>query len=75
MEQKLLDILNNLCNGLIADGTVYEEVIDMLVAAGAGVSSLKAIGFSDAQIQDYCYYISVLDDITEEEAYNSIPKE
>lgn len=75
MEQKLLDILNNLCNGLIADGTVYEEVIDMLVAAGAGISSLKAIGFSDTQIQDYCYYISVLDDITEEEAYNSIPKE
>lgn len=75
MEQKLLDILNNLCNGLIADGTVYEEVIDMLVAAGAGVASLKAIGFSDTQIRDYCYYISVLDDITEEEAYNSIPKE
>jgi len=74
MEQKLLDLLNNLCNGMIADGTVYEEVIDMLVASGATVSLLKAIGFTDEQIWDYAYYVSVLDDISQEDAYNDIPK-
>lgn len=74
MENKLLDIINNLCNGLISDGTVFEEVIDMLVAAGATVTILKAVGFTDDQIWDYAYYVSVLDDISQEDAYNNIPK-
>lgn len=72
MEQKLLDLLNNLCNGFISDGTVYEEVIDMLVDAGADIPILKAIGFDDNQIQDYCYYVSILDDITQEEAFENL---
>lgn len=67
MEQKLLDVLNNLCNGLIADGEVEEEVIDMLVSAGASSDVLKAVGFSDSQIEDYAYYVSMLDDISEDE--------
>lgn len=33
----------------MSDGTVYEEVIDMLVASGATVSLLNAIGFTDEQ--------------------------
>lgn len=74
MEQKLLTLINNLCNGMIADGTVFEEVIDMLVAAGATISILKAIGFTDDQIWDYAFYVSVLDDIPQEDAYNNIPK-
>lgn len=74
MENKLLDLINNLCNGLISDGTVFEEVIDMLVAAGATVTILKAVGFTDDQIWDYAYYVSVLDDISQEDAYNNIPK-
>ena len=74
MEQALLNLINNLCNGMIADGTVFEEVIDMLVAAGATVSILKAIGFTDDQIWDYAYYVSVLDDIPQEDAYNNIPR-
>lgn len=67
MEQKLLDVLNNLCNGLIADGEVEEEVIDMLVSAGASSDVLKAVGFSDSQIEDYAYYVSMLDGISEDE--------
>lgn len=74
MEQKLLNLINNLCNGMISDGTVFEEVIDMLVAAGATVSLLKEIGFTDDQIWDYAYYVSVLDDISQEDAFNNIPK-
>ena len=74
MEQKLLNLINNLCNGMISDGTVFEEVIDMLVAAGATISILKEIGFTEEQIWDYAYYVSVLDDISQEDAYNSIPR-
>lgn len=74
MEQKLLNLINNLCNGMISDGTVFEEVIDMLVAAGATISILKKIGFTEDQIWDYAYYVSVLDDIPQEDAYNNIPR-
>lgn len=74
MEQKLLNLINNLCNGMISDGTVFEEVIDMLVAAGATISILKKIGFTEDQIWDYAYYVSVLDDIPQEDAYNDIPR-
>ena len=66
MEDKLLTLLNNLCNGFIADGDAYEEVIDMLVESGASIPVLKAIGFSDDQIADYAYYISMIDNISEE---------
>lgn len=72
MEQQLLDVLNNLCNGLIADGEVYEEVIDMLVESGATISVLKAVGFSDEQIDDYAYYVSMLDNIPESEVLSRL---
>ena len=74
MEQKLLNLINNLCNGMISDGTVFEEVIDMLVAAGATISILKKIGFTEEQLWDYAYYVSVLDDISQEDAYSNIPR-
>ena len=72
MEQKLLDVLNNLCNGFIADGEVEEEVIDMLVSAGASADVLKAIGFTDSQIEDYAYYVSMLDNVPEDEILNRL---
>ena len=72
MEQKLLDLLNNLCNGFIADGEVYEEVIDMLVEAGASENVLKAIGFDDSQLGDYAYYVSLLDGTSEEEVLKNL---
>ena len=75
MEQKLLDVLNNLCNGLIADGEVYEEVIDMLVEAGATISVLKAVGFSDIQLDDYAYYVSMLDDVPESEVLDRLKEQ
>ena len=72
MEDRLLTLLNNLCNGFIADGDAYEEVIDMLVEAGASIQILKSIGFSDSQIADYAYYVSMLDDIPEEEVIDNL---
>ena len=75
MEQKLLDVLNNLCNGLIADGEVYEEVIDMLVEAGATIAVLKAVGFSDSQLDDYAYYVSMLDDVPESEVLDRLKEQ
>lgn len=72
MEQAYLDVLRNLSNSFIADGTVYEEVIDMLVEAGATISVLKAVGFSDSQLDDYAYYVSMLDDIPEAEVLSRL---
>lgn len=56
--ERILDVLNNLCNMFIDDGTVYEEVIEMLVDAGADAKLLNQVGFSDSQIKDYAYYES-----------------
>lgn len=74
MEEQLLSLIKKLSELLMSDGTVFEEVIDMLVAAGATVSILKKIGFTEDQIWDYAYYVSVLDDISQEDAYNNIPR-
>ena len=52
----VLDVLNNLCNILIDDGQVPEEVIEILLDAGANVDMLRKIGFTDDQISDYAYY-------------------
>lgn len=69
METKLLNILNSLCNSLIADGTVTEEVIDMIVSAGADIRTLKAIGFTDSEISDYVYYVSMIENISEDDVW------
>jgi len=52
----VLDVLNNLCNILINDGQVPEEVIEILLDSGANVDMLQKIGFTDDQISDYAYY-------------------
>ena len=75
MEQKFLDVLRNLSNSFISDGTVYEEVIDMLVEAGATISVLKAVGFSDSQLDDYAYYVSMLDDVPESEVLDRLKEQ
>ena len=66
-ENNLLDILNNLCNMFINDGQVPEEVIEVMVDAGADINVLKAIGFNDSQIDDYAYYESLMSGRPEEE--------
>lgn len=65
--EQLLDIMNNLCNMFIDDGTVPEEVIEMMVDAGADAEILKNIGFSDSQIDDYAYYESMVSGRSEAE--------
>ena len=65
--EKLLDIMNNLCNMFINDGTVPEEVIEMMLDAGADVEILKKTGFSDSQIKDYVYYESMMSGRSQEE--------
>ena len=67
--EKLLDIMNNLCNMFINDGTVPEEVIEMMIDAGADVAVLKKIGFSDSQIEDYVYYESMMSGRSEAEIF------
>ena len=64
---KFADILNNLCNMFIDDGQVPEEVIEMLIDAGADIDSIKEIGFSDDQIRDYVYYASAVSGQPEDE--------
>ena len=66
-ESKILDILNKLCNMFIDDGQVPEEVIEMLVDAGANGNDLIQIGFSNEQISDYAYYESNMTGRTEDE--------
>lgn len=70
--EKLLDVLNNLCNMFIDDGQVHEEVIDMLVDAGCDSKMLKQIGFTDDQIHDYAYYVSNLTGQPEEDILSQI---
>ena len=72
MEQTLLNILNSLCNSIIEDGTIPEEVMDMLVAAGANLDVLKAIGFTDEEISDYAYYVGMSEHISQEEAMRNL---
>ena len=67
LQNKFIDILNNLCNMFINDGQIPEEVIEMLVDAGADIGDIKEIGFSDEQIQDYAYYESSMSGKTEDE--------
>lgn len=67
--EKLLDVMNNLCNMFINDGTVPEEVIEMMIDAGADVAVLKKIGFSDSQIEDYVYYESMMSGRSEAEIF------
>lgn len=64
---KLLDILNKLCNMFIEDGQVPEEVIEMLIDAGADVDVLRSVGFTDDQIDDYIYYESSISGLAEDE--------
>ena len=59
--------MSNLCKMFMDDGTVHEEVIEMMLDAGADVEILKEIGFSDSQIKDYAYYESMMSGRTEEE--------
>ena len=65
--EKLVNVMSNLCKMFIDDGTVHEEVIEMMLDAGADVEVLKKIGFSDSQIKDYAYYESMMSGRTEEE--------
>lgn len=69
---KILDVINNLCNMFIADGTIPEEVIEMLIDAGADVELLKKVGFSDEQISDYAYYEANMSERTEEEVLSEL---
>ena len=64
---KYIDILNKLCNMFIDDGQVPEEVIEMLIDAGADVDTLKEIGFNDNQLRDYVYYASAISGQSEDE--------
>ena len=64
---KYIDVLNNLCKLFIQDGQITEEIIEMLLDAGADVPMLKEIGFEDIDIQDYAYYESCMSGRTEEE--------
>lgn len=64
---KLLDILNKLCNMFIEDGQVPEEVIEMLIDAGADLDVLRSVGFTDDQIDDYIYYESSISGLAEDE--------
>jgi len=70
--EKILSILNNLCNAIIDDGEAVEEVIDMLVCSGANISDLKLIGFSDEQIEDYVYYVSAIENVPESEVLKNL---
>lgn len=72
MESKLLDILNNLCNMFIDDGQIPEEVIEMLVDAGADANVLNQIGFNESQLQDYAYYEANMSGRTEEEILSDL---
>ena len=65
-ENNLLDIIRNLCNLLVDNGIVFEEVIEAVVDTGADIAVLKAIGFSDSQIDDYAYYESLMSGKSEE---------
>lgn len=65
--EKLLNVIKNLCNMFINDGTVSEEVIEMMIDAGADIEVLKKIGFSDSQIEDYVYYESMMSGRSEAE--------
>ena len=71
-ESKVLDILNNLCNMFIDDGQVPEEVIEMLVDAGADGNDLIKIGFNKEQISDYAYYESNMSGRTEDEILSEL---
>lgn len=63
----ILDVVNRLCNMFIADGQVSEEVIEMLIDAGATVDILKAVGFSDKEIEDYAYYEAMMSGRSQDE--------
>ena len=65
--KKALDILNKLCNHLVKYDAVV-EVMDTLVECGANLNDLREIGFDEDQIEDYIYFVSVMEDITEDEA-------
>lgn len=65
--KKALDILNKLCNHLVKYDAVV-EVMDTLVDCGANVNDLREIGFDDEHIEDYIYFVSVMEDISEDEA-------
>ena len=69
---RYIDILNSLCNSFIADGQAYEEVIELLLDAGANIADLKAIGFNDEQISNYAYYEAMMSDRTEEEVLDEL---
>ena len=71
-ENNLLDIIRNLCNLLVDNGTVFEEVIEVMVDAGANIAVLKAIGFNDSQIDDYAYYESLMSGKSEKEVLAEI---
>ena len=68
---KLLLILNNLCNHLVkTDADV--EVMDTLIDCGANLSDLRTIGFDEDQIDDYIYYVSIMENISEDEARTNL---
>lgn len=54
--QTLLDILNNICDSLHNDGTINEEIIEMLIDNGAKIDTIKALGFTEEDIENYIYY-------------------
>lgn len=65
--EKLVNVMSNLCKMLMDDGNVPEDVIEMMIDAGADVEVLKKIGFTDSQIKDYAYRGSTLSGRTQEE--------
>ena len=65
--EKFVNVMSNLCKMFMDDGTVSEEVIEMMLDAGADVEILKKIGFTDSQIEDYAYYESMMSGRTEME--------
>lgn len=71
-KEYILNILRNLCNMFRTDGTVVEEIIEMLLDAGANVAALKEIGFTDEQISDYAYYEGMMSGRTEEEVLTEL---
>lgn len=68
----LTSILKTLCKNFIDDGTVHEEVIEMLVDAGADIPVLKGIGFTDDEIADYAYYEGMMTNRTEQEVLDDL---
>lgn len=68
----LTDVLKNICMSYIADGTAKEEVIELLVDCGASYSDLKKLDFSKADIEDFIYYESLVDDVSEDVIWNRI---